>query len=67
MLTVIILGVLISNCFCIPVLPDTEYEDSIHIQPQRNSNMPPHLCLLPWPFSAYDGAGKIYLQFVWFF
>ena len=67
MLTLILLSFLISNCLCNPVLPDTEFEDSIHIQPIRNSGDFPHnLCVLPWPFGANDVAGKIFYNLLVF-
>ena len=66
MLTYIVWSVSMSSIFCgptltAPIVTDYEYEDSIIIQPIRDSDdLPPALCLLPWPLNT-DFGGKIFV------
>ena len=60
----IFLSLEIINSFSSPlILPSKnqsqlDYEDSIIIQPIRNEDIPPQLCVLSFPFDATSG-GKI--------
>ena len=58
----IILSLGITKCFSSPVkgstILDEDYRDSIIIQPIRNEDIPPQLCVLSFPFDATSG-GKI--------
>ena len=59
----IILSLGITKCFSSPVkgilsAAELEYQDSIIIQPIRNEDIPPQLCVLSFPFDATSG-GKI--------
>ena len=58
----IILSLGITKCFSSPVkgsiILDEDYQDSIIIQPIRNEDIPPQLCVLSFPFDATSG-GKI--------
>ena len=60
----IILSLGITKCFSSPVkgfksAAELDYEDSIIIQPIRNEDIPPQLCVLSFPFDATSG-GKIF-------
>ena len=58
----IILSLGITKCISSPVkgstILDVDYENSIIIQPIRNEDIPPQLCVLSFPFDATSG-GKI--------
>ena len=66
MLALIILSLGISRSFSSPIIPilksasELENEDGIIIQPIRNENIQPQLCVLSFPFNTTTG-GKIYL------
>jgi hypothetical protein len=72
MLVLIILSLGISRSFSSPIISvlksasELEYEDSIIIQPIRNEDMQPQLCVLSFPFNTTTG-GKIFklLLTVW--
>ena len=56
----IILSLGITKCFSSPVKGSTilnaDYEESIIIQPIRNEDIPPQLCVLSFPFDATSGG-----------
>ena len=63
----IILSLGITKCFSSPVKgskssDELDYEDSIIIQPIRNEDIPPQLCVLSFPFDATSG-GKIFKKY----
>ena len=63
----IILSLGITKCFSSPVkgsksAAQLDYEDSIIIQPIRNEDIPPQLCVLSFPFDATSG-GKIFKKY----
>ena len=60
MIKYIVLNILFSTTFAptVPIVSDYDYEDSIIIQPISNiDDLPPALCLLPWPLNT-DFGGK---------
>ena len=62
-----ILSLGITKCFSSPVkgsksAAELDYEESIIIQPIRNEDIPPQLCVLSFPFDATSG-GKIFLKY----
>ena len=63
----IILSLGITKCFSSPVkgvlsAAELDYKDSIIIQPIRNEDIPPQLCVLSFPFDATSG-GKIFKKY----
>ena len=68
MLALIILSLGISRSFSSPILPilksasELENEDGIIIQPIRNENIQPQLCVLSFPFNTTTG-GKMYSNY----
>ena len=64
----IILSFGITKCFSSPVkgsksAAELDYEESVIIQPIRNEDIPPQLCVLSYPFDATSG-GKIFLSYI---
>ena len=58
----IILSLGITNSFSSPLIAPSksqsqlDYEDSIIIQPIRNGDIPPQLCVLSFPFDTTSGG-----------
>jgi hypothetical protein len=66
MLALIILSIVISRSFSSPVkgsksASELEYEDSVIIQPIRNEDIPPQLCVLSFPFDTASGGEQNYI------
>ena len=63
----IFLSLGITNSFSSPlILPSKnqsqlDYEDSIIIQPIRNEDIPPQLCVLSFPFDTTSGGEQSYI------
>ena len=61
----IILSLGITKCFSSPVkgsksAAELDYEESIIIQPIRNEDIPPQLCVLSFPFDTTSGGEQSY-------
>ena len=70
MLGLIILSFAISRSYSVSVLSknasELDYLDSIIVQPIRNEDIPPPLCVLPFPFDSNIG-GKIFYAAHWLY
>ena len=58
----------ITNSFSNPLIAPSknqaqlDYEDSIVIQPIRNEDIPPQLCVLSFPFDTTSGGEQSYIS-----